>query len=560
MSANARQLFLISDFNVKQLGQYLTTQGEPGGFVIDVAPYGQVYQSLTSGQGQSGGIGIVWTLPERVIPSFARALQYEEANHETCIEETRNFARAVLKYAERRQHVFIASWTMPPGFRGYGLLDWKPGIGLANLVASMNCYLAQELSSARNVYMLDAMRWFDGVPRPASPKLWYATKIPFANAVFEKAARDCVAGIRAVSGQSRKLIVVDLDNTLWGGVIGETGWQGIRLGGHDHVGEAFQDFQLSLVALANRGIQIAVVSKNDETVALEAFDQHPEMRIRRANLAGWRINWQDKAANIASLAEELNLGLSAVIFIDDNPAERDRVSEALPEVKVPDWPTDPTAYVDALRVLDCFDVAALTAEDRNRTAMYVAERERRAVRLGTDSVDTWLSQLGTRLRVSRVNATNLARVAQLFNKTNQLNLSTRRLTEQEIEVWASAPDHSMLAISASDKFGDMGLVGVLGVELKDGQGMLVDFILSCRVMGRKVEDAMLHLAANEVAALGGTGLEARYLPTPRNRPTLDIFQSSALVAGSDGVFSAESLEHLVKPEQVLIEHDHPRSQ
>jgi FkbH-like protein len=555
MSTNPRQIFLVADFNVKPLGQYLTTVGEAGVYTVDIAPFGQVYQTLTSGTSQTGGIGIVWTLPEKVIPSFARAMQLEEVRHEACLEEAREFSQAVLKHAERRQHVFVATWTMPPGFRGYGLLDWRPGIGLAHLVASMNGILAQELSKARNVYLLDAARWFEGVQRAVSPKMWYATKVPFAHTVFEKAARDCIAGIKAVSGQSRKLIVVDLDNTLWGGVIGETGWQGIRLGGHDHVGEAFQDFQLSLLALANRGIQIAIVSKNDESVALEAFDRHPEMRIKRENLAGWRINWQDKAANIASLVEELNLGLSAVVFIDDNPAERDRIGAALPEVMVPNWPADPTAYVSALRALDCFDVSALTSEDRNRTAMYVAERERREVRLGTDSVDAWLSQLGTRLRVGRVNAANIARVTQLFNKTNQLNLSTRRLTEQEILAWASAPHHSMLTISASDKFGDMGLVGVVSVESEGERGRMVDFILSCRVMGRRVEDAMIYLAASEVSTLGGTGLEARYLPTSRNRPTLDIFQASELTNEGDGIFTANSLAQLIKPEQVVIEPD-----
>jgi FkbH-like protein len=555
MLTKPRHIQLISDFNLKPLAQFLEAFEEPGGFDIHIAPFGQVYQSLASDPARPGGIGIVWTLPERVIPSFARAMQMEEIDHEICLQETREYARSVLKFARGCQHVLVASWTMAPGFRGYGLLDWKPGVGLSNLVTRMNSCLADEFSRVSNVFLLDAIRWFDGVHRPVSPKMWYATKIPFANAVFEKAALDCVAGIRAVLGQSRKLIVVDLDNTLWGGVIGETGWQGIRLGGHDHIGEAFQDFQCSLLALANRGVQLSVVSKNDESVALEAFDQHPEMRIRRAHLAGWRINWHDKAANIAALAEELNLGLSAIVFIDDNPAERDRVSAALPEVLVPTWPVDPTAYVRALRALDCFDVAAVTSEDRNRTALYIAERERREVRMEADSIDTWLFQLETRLSVTPVSATNIARIAQLFNKTNQLNLSTRRLTDQEILAWASMPHHSMLAVSASDKFGDMGLVGVLGVEVERGRGTLVDFILSCRVMGRKVEDAMLHVAAKEVAALGGEGLQATYLPSARNRPTLDVLCASTFTEQSDGVFIAESLDQMVKPKQVFIDYD-----
>jgi FkbH-like protein len=555
MSVKPRNLHLISDFNAKPLAQYLAALSEPGSFEIDVAPFGQVYQSLSTSSDESGGIDVVWTLPERVIPSFAQAINLEEVDHEACIQETREFANAVQKFAERRQHVFIASWALAPGFRGYGVLNWAPGIGLSNLMARMNICLAETLSKSRNVYLLDVTRWFDGVQRALMPKMWYAAKVPFANAVFERAARDCIAAIRAVTGQSRKLIVVDLDNTLWGGVIGETGWQGIRVGGHDHVGEAFKDFQASLLALANRGVQLAVVSKNDEAVALEAFDHHSEMLVKRRHLAGWRINWNDKAANIVALAKELNLGLSAVVFIDDNPVERDRVKAALPEVLVPDWPDDPTAYVSAIRSLDCFDAAAVTSEDRNRTSMYMAERERRQVRLGVGSVDAWLSQLGTRLRVAPVDASNIARITQLFNKTNQLNLSTRRMSEQEIQRWASLPNHSMLAVSASDKFGDMGLVGVVSVDVQNKRGVLVDFILSCRVMGRKVEDAMFHVAAEKVAELGGNALEARYLPTQRNRPTLDVFRASSLTEQGDGVFIAQSLVQLAKPEQVVIEYE-----
>lgn len=553
MTETTNELHLISDFNAKQLGQFLMTLKGSSPFSVKYAPFGQVYQSLQSDTTESGGIGLIWTLPERIIPTFSKAMQMEEVSHEDCIKETQAFASAILKFAEQKKYVFVTSWILPPGFRGYGLLDWKPGIGLAGLIANMNSCLAVELSRARNVYILDSSRWIEGIQRPLSPKMWYATKVPFSIAVFEKAARDVLSAIHSVSGRTRKLLIIDLDNTIWGGVIGETGWQGIRLGGHDHVGEAFQQFQLSLLALVNRGVQIAVVSKNDELVALEAFDHHPEMRIRREHLAGWRINWQDKAANIASLAEELNLGLSAIVFVDDNPAERDRVSAALPDVLVPNWPIDPSFFVSALRSLDCFDIPAVTSEDRNRTAMYVAERERREVRLGADSIDSWLSGLETRIQVASVDTKNIGRVAQLFNKTNQLNLSTRRLTEADILDWVNATNRSMLAISSSDKFGDMGLVGVVSIEVESEQGILVDFILSCRVMGRKVEDAMLNLAAREITRLGGKTFEARYLPTSRNRPTLDVLRASALTEHNDNVFKAEFLDVLAKPEHLFID-------
>lgn len=553
MSTSLRNIQLISDFNVKPLVQFLAATKDS--IEVEVAPFGQVYQSLGVVSSKTYDTAFVWTLPERIIPSFARAMGMEEVSHESCLAETQDFAKAVLTFARKRKHVFVSSWALPSNHRGYGVLDWMPQIGLSNLIARMNLCLADELSKATNVYILDVTRWLGSGTDIASPKMWYAAKVPFSNAVFERAAKDCLSAMRAVNGQSRKLIVVDLDNTLWGGVIGETGWQGVRLGGHDHVGEAFKDFQSSLLALANRGIQLAIVSKNDEAVAIEAIDLHPEMVLKRRHFAGWRINWSDKAANIASLVQELNLGLSAVVFIDDNPVERDRVTAALPDVMVPEWPIDPTAYVTALGKLNCFDVAALTNEDRNRTAMYAAERERLAVKLGVDSVDTWLRQLDTHLRIARIDSSNIARVAQLFNKTNQLNLSTRRLSDSEILAWSNVPKRSLIAVSATDKFGDMGMVGVISVEVEACHGRLVDFILSCRVMGRKVEDAMLHVAAAEISRLGGTSLMANYLPTSRNRPTLDVFRASKLIEKEDQLFLATSLDHLTVPNEVVVDYE-----
>lgn len=547
---------LISDFNAEPLARHLGNLQSAARLTVSVAPYGQVYQSLhAAADGVPVWGGIVWTLPERVIPAFSQALDFEEVDSAQCLAEVDLFADAVLHFSAAQRHNFVASWVLPPGHRGYGMLDWRPGTGIANLLARMNLRLAERLAEANNIYLLDAERWLQAAPRATSPKMWYAAKVPYVNQVFERAAADIAAAIRALSGRARKLIVLDLDHTLWGGVIGETGWEGIRLGGHDHVGEAFCDFQRALKALSNRGIQLAIVSKNDESVALEAIDRHAAMILRRDQFAGWRVNWDDKAANIATLVEELNLGLDAVVFIDDNPAERERVRGALPEVLVPEWPSDPSAYVSALHALDCFDVAALSQEDRGRTAMYVAERERRATRQNVASPNEWLHQLATRLRVSRIQPANIARVAQLFNKTNQLNLSTRRLGEKEILEWAARPRHSLLALSASDRFGDMGLVGVVGVAVEGSDGQLVDFILSCRVMGRKVEETMLHLALAEAQRLGARNLRATYLPTVRNRPTLDVFRGHGLTETAEHVFLFDIQAGFAKPDAVMLEFD-----
>jgi HAD superfamily phosphatase (TIGR01681 family) len=210
---------------------------------------------------------------------------------------------------------------------------------------------------------------------------------------FQGGRRGPGGGPQGITGGARKLVILDLDDTLWGGVVGDIGWSNLRLGGHDPVGEAYRDFQLALKALTRRGILLAVASKNEERTALEAITSQPEMVLSLDDFAGWRINWNDKVQNIIALASDLNLGLEAAVFIDDNPAERARVREALPSLLVPEWPKSPLNYVAALGALDCFDAPFVSAEDRQRTAMYVSERKRKQLQDDVPSLETWLSIL-----------------------------------------------------------------------------------------------------------------------------------------------------------------------
>ncbi|MBF0323135.1 MAG: hypothetical protein HQL62_09405, partial [Magnetococcales bacterium] len=216
-----------------------------------------------------------------------------------------------------------------------------------------------------------------------------------------------------------------------------------------------------------------------------------------------------------------------------------------------------TEYVQALWALDCFDVAALSQEDRQRTAMYVAERDRRATRKEVDSPEAWLQQLAMTLRVGRVDTSNLARVTPLFNKTNQLNLSTRRLGEKEVLAWALEPRHALLALSVTDRFGDMGLVGVVGISVNGTRGEVVDFILSCRAMGRRIEAVMLHLAMQEARRLGAQEIDVKYVPTARNRPTLDVLRQIGLKEVTEHLFQASCQDVVPLPEAIQVVVDAP---
>ncbi len=548
----SRSLKLISDFNVEPLARLLRNVPGFDAVAIDVAPFGQVYQALVEAATEEHWAKIIWTQPDRVIVHFARACALESVDHNTVLAEVDSFADIIVQAANGK-HVFVADWSIPRNHQGYGMLEWRPGLGLRHLLAHMNLHLAERLAPHPQIFVMNTERWLRSAAETQPSKLWYATKVPYALQVFEHAAQDIVGAIDAIKGKARRLIVLDLDNTLWSGVVGETGWEGLRLGGHDHLGEAFRDFQRELKALSNRGIQLAIVSKNDEVVALQAISQHPEMLLRQSDFVGWRINWQDKAVNILELAKELNLGLASIVFIDDNPAERDRVTSALPEVLVPNWPKDPTSYVRALRELDCLQSSVISNEDRTRKESYVANRERQQLLRTADTADDWLRRLGMRVRVDRVSVANIARVSQLFNKTNQLNLSTRRLSELEILDWNSYEHRSMLTISVSDHFGDMGLVGIVAVETTGVAGAIVDYILSCRVMGRKVEETLLYLATEELARLGARSVDIHYLQTARNRPTLEVLQKAGLRAVTPEHFVIDMTDGFKQPDTVTIE-------
>ncbi len=546
-------VLVVSDFNAELVSRYLSADRASPACTASTAPYGQVFQTLaTLPDGGTAGTVFVWTRPEGVIPGWALFQNGESVSPEHLFEEVDAYARALKAAAGKCRLLLVASWVTSRQGRGLGMLNWGPD-GETRRLAAMNLRLAEALDGCRGIHLLDSQRWLEAARPARDGKYWFSLKTPFTEGVCQAAARDVKAALRGAAGQSRKLVVVDLDDTLWGGIVGDQGWQSLRLGGHDPVGEAFQDFQLALKSLTRRGIALAVVSKNDEAVALEAIDSHPEMLIRRQDLAGWRINWTDKAANIATLAEKLNLGLDAVVFLDDNPAERGRVREALPMVLVPEWPKDPTHYADALRQLDCFDQAAITAEDRTRGTMYASERTRRDNAAEFSSMEEWLASLGITAHMAPPGDGNIKRLVQLINKTNQMNLRTRRLTEAELRAWLDGgTGRGMVTFTVADRFGELGLTGVLSWEVAEGNLEIVDYILSCRAMGRRMEEAMVSVAVEAARTGGQNRVVARLHPTERNGPCRTFWQQSGFTEIAPDVFAWDAARFYARPGVITL--------
>lgn len=535
MNPEQERCLIVAEFNAANLAGYLNNAAGDGDLLLQAqcGPYGQVASLLMDAQAdcwrQEWAGLVIWTNAETVSPTYRQALEYQVVDAEAALAEVEAFAGQIRQAVSRASCVLVPTWTRPTSHRGLGMLDWHKGVGAGNLLARMNLRLSECLSDLPQVFVLDAGRWVAAAGKFAfNPKLWYMGKIPFGHEVFKAAAADIRAALAATRGQSRKLVVLDLDETLWGGIVGDAGWENLRLGGHDPIGEAYVDFQRELKALTARGIVLAIVSKNDEAVALEAIRRHPEMVLKESDFAGWRINWTDKARNVAELVADLNLGLQSTVFIDDNPAERARVKEQLPDVLVPDWPEDRMLYRQSLLQLTCFDTPMVGSEDQQRTAMYVAERQRKKAQVDVGSLQDWLKSLEMKVVIEPLLEHNLPRTAQLLNKTNQMNLTTRRMTEAELMAWATEDDHALWAVRVADRFGEAGLTGIVSFCLDGDTLQIVDFVLSCRVFGRQVEHLMLALAVHEARRAGCRTVLAEFFATAKNKPCHEFFEKSGM--------------------------------
>ncbi|MDO8488562.1 MAG: HAD-IIIC family phosphatase [Candidatus Omnitrophota bacterium] len=527
----ANKIILISDFNLSNFaGCLINEDGQPQIETV-LAPFGQVMQTLMDSSAacwhDKYNSALIWTRPEAVVESFYRVLMNEPFDKQKLIKEVDVYAQAVQSVSAQVETIIVPTWVAPTYQRCFGPADMKHDLGITNILMQMNLRLAESFSNSAKIHLLNTQRWVENSGKGAfNPKLWYMGKIMFDNEVFREASRDVGALLNALAGLSRKLIILDLDDTLWGGVIGDLGRENVALGGHDPIGEAYVDFQKTLKSLSNRGILLGIVSKNEENVAVEAIKNHPEMVLKIDDFAGWRINWQDKAKNISDLVSSLNLGLESVVFIDDSPLERARIREALPQVLVPDLPAHPLLYKSFLLGLRCFDAVTFTQEDASRSKMYAQEAGRRSLQAQIGSLDEWIKNLNIKVAAEELLETNLTRAAQLFNKTNQMNLATRRLSQDELLQWQGAGSRKIFVFKVSDKFGDYGLTGITSLSMEEDKVEIVDFVLSCRVMGRHVEKIMLHVAVKYAVCLGAKQIYARYRPTEKNKPCLEFWKDS----------------------------------
>lgn len=388
----------------------------------------------------------------------------------------------------------------------------------AAIIQQINSGL-REIAAQDGVSLLSVDTWSaeDGVSQWHDAALWYASKQeihPRASNTYGDQLGRMLAALR---GRSSKCLVLDLDNTVWGGVIGDDGVEGIVLGQGTAAGEAHLALQQYARQLSQRGVILAVCSKNDEVNAFAGFDQHPEMALRRSDIACFMANWQDKATNLREIADRLNIGLDSLVFVDDNPAERALIRRELPMVAVPELPEDPAGYVSCLARAGYFEALDITAEDRDRAQLYRANAEREGLRRSVTDMGSFLDALHMELTWSSFDPASLKRVVQLINKTNQFNLTTRRYTESDVLTLMRDPNTFTLQLRLVDVYGDNGMIGLVIGRRTPGAELLIDtWLMSCRVLGRQVEEATLNLVAEQARDLRCTSVLGEYRPTAKN--------------------------------------------
>jgi FkbH-like protein len=354
-------------------------------------------------------------------------------------------------------------------------------------------------------------------------RAWFESKQPCAPALLPALAREIVNLTQNLRRAPKKVLVLDLDNTLWGGVIADDGLEGIEIGDTSPRGEAFKAFQRYIVTLKQRGILLAVCSKNNHATAVEAVDQHPEMVLRLKDFVSFKANWEPKSENLRQIAAELNLGLDSLVFVDDNAAEIEIVRQFTPEVATILLGTDPSEYAAQLQDCRFFEPRSITAEDAERTMQYHSEAQRKTLLASITDIDSYLASLEMEAAIREFLPVDLPRIAQLINKSNQFNLTTRRRTEGDLVALTNEPDNVCFSLRLRDRFGDHGLVSVV-IAQKAGSVMKIDtWLMSCRVLKRQVEDEILTELVRLARMKGCERLEGTYLPTAKNEMVRDFY-------------------------------------
>lgn len=523
-------------------------------FQVFDADYNQIDAQLMDEQSEfyqfSSQFALIYMCTEKLYRSFCER------------EEKKGFAEEIygkIQYywkllSERSKASVIQFSFAEMDDRVFGNFACKTQDSFLYQVRKLNCFLMEGCQEYKNVFLLD-LNYIQGTyGRNLSydDKMYYIAKMPLSTAVLPYVAKQVTDIVKAVSGKIKKCVITDLDNTLWGGVIGDDGLEGIQIG-ELGLGHAFEELQMWLKELKRRGIILAVCSKNNEETAKEPFLKHSEMVLHLDDFSVFVANWEDKASNIRRIQQTLNIGMDSIVFLDDNPFERNQVRAMIPDITVPELPEDPSLYLSYLKSLNLFETASYSETDKDRTRQYQAEVERRESMQQFQSYDEYLQSLGMVAEAKPFDKFQFPRIAQLTQRSNQFNLRTVRCTEAQIAQMAEDDRFLTLYFTLKDKFGDHGLISVVILEKTDSDTLFMyNWLMSCRVLKRGMEEFIINKVIETAKENGYRRVVGEYIQTPKNSMVKDIYSKMGFRKLENGRFEAD-VEQFIKNKTYIKE-------
>jgi FkbH-like protein len=541
---------MIGSRTLDFLKSYLIVEGARRGLGLDVwtGPYGQIeQQALDPASGlYAAKPDIVWILPdvEELAPGLTWNYQALAAKPGAVDPEKSNLLQRMQQVLTsiRQQSpmkILIGNF-IPPSWGPTGLLDGMMERSFASTLQDLNDDLAAQcraIADARVINMSSLLAQV-GMKQWVDERMAWIARAPMSSTAMNATAELAARHFSSWYVPPKKCLVLDMDNTLWGGVLGEAGSTGIQLGA-DYPGSVFVDFQRRILALRERGVLLAAASKNNLEDVEKVFVENAAMILKREHFSAFEVHWEDKATSLRRIASTLNIGLDSLVFFDDNAVEREWVRTQLPDVSVIEAPASPMEYGRSLEASELFDTFSLTHEDSKRAELYQQDSVRTDLMAKSSSLDDFIRSLEMKMTVGHFDEASLPRIVQLLGKTNQFNLTTQRHGTAEIQQMLNAGGIGLWA-RVQDRFGDTGLVAV-AIAAKNGDSWMIDsFLMSCRVIGRSVETALLAVLERLVHRAGGRELTGCYLPTDKNQPAADFYPRHGYTpASQDG-----SLWHL----------------
>lgn len=511
--------------------------------------FDQIFQDATLPGGPvNSDLDAILVFPHLLSLSPSLGSKFNQLTREQIEKETeriQSYAAQVIKSLRAKSAAAILWHSFEtPLYPANGILDDQQDLSQQHYISDLNRNIADTLRNFAAAYMvnLDRLRSLAGADQWMDHRLWHAIRCPYSLIALQTIAHENFKFIRALKGRNRKMLVLDCDNTLWGGIVAEDGLEGIALG-QSFPGSAYLAFQQEVSNLAQRGILIGLCSKNNAEDVWEVFDKHPDMILQRKDIACARINWSNKDDSLREMAAQMNLSLDSFVFIDDTDFEIGLINQLLPQVETIQLHPE-RAEESAHRLASCglFDSLIQVQEDSNRAAMYQAESRRKQLLSEVGDMTNYLLSLETRAWIMKADDLAIPRIAQLTQKTNQFNLTTRRYTEAHIKNFAADPNVDVFHLKVSDRLGDSGIVGVCIIKYEERSALIDTFLLSCRVLGREIEYVFLYAclrAARNKGALQAIGF---YVPSSKNQQTSNFYLSAGFHPRNDSSDATFSLD------------------